>query len=177
MKKIVLVLVSVIFFSGCGYRTFSVRTDEHKKIQILPVKNKINITEEKQRHEKINIYPKGLENKITRMLKEKFLWQQDIKVTDVNPDLILETELIEYRRTVIAYDDSAEDSFRDEPREYRLFCKVKVMLQSSEGEVVFEEEISERDSFFLRKETLQDAEQALAEKIAQQILEEVIFRW
>ena len=123
------------------------------------------------------MYPVELENQITKILKQKFLWQQDIKVVKANADYVLEGELIEFRKNVIAYDNTSQDSFRDEPKEYSLSCKVRVRLRDREGEVIFEKEVSESDVFFVHRETYEDAQEALAEKIAQQVLEEVIFRW
>ncbi len=174
MRYLGLFLSLMFLFSGCGYRIFLSKEAKYRTIQIPPVKNAIEITSESQRDSRIKIYPKGLENRLTQSLKERFIWQQGLEVVNESADLTLECKVVDFTKDVISY--TGEDD--DEPLEYRLGCKVKVVLKDAkEGKVLLDKIVGEDDIFYAQNTTFQDALDSLSQRVSQRILEEVVFRW
>ena len=110
-------------FAGCGYTTRSMISDKFKTIYITPFSNRINITQETYIADKYKIYRPGLETDITRSVKNKFLFDGNLRLTkEESADLVLKGELVDFRKDPLRYDIS------DEVLEYRINLIVNINL-------------------------------------------------
>ena len=164
-------LILCIFLSACSYKALYLKNNKISSIKVVPVKNKINITDEKQRFSKIKVYPVGLENIITSSLKQKIIYRQDLKLVNEEADLIIEAFIIDFSRDVLWYKDE------DEPAGYRLSCKVKVNVKDSQNNIIWSRDVGEDIVFHLEKCSYAEAQRKLGEKLADSIIDAILYRW
>lgn len=129
-----LLFVSVIL-SGCGYTTRSTISNEFKTIYITPFVNKIDITSEEYTGNKYKVYRPLLETEITKAVQNRYLLDGNLKpVNKENADLVLQGDLVDFRRDPLRYTDS------DDVAEYRLNLVVNIALKDVKKEKVLWEE-------------------------------------
>ncbi|MFH1655768.1 MAG: LptE family protein [Candidatus Omnitrophota bacterium] len=122
MRTIIFILI-VSFLSGCGYTTRSMIDPNIKTIYIKPFENKIDFGAEDSTYRKLRTYYPRLEIDITNSVVSRFLFDGNLKVVkEKDADVILNGELIEYRRDVLRYDEG------ENVEEYRLNIVVNISL-------------------------------------------------
>jgi hypothetical protein len=115
-------LFAIFFLDGCGYTTRSLLPAEFKTIRVENVVNKINVTAEQSNLRMYRGYRPGMEIELTKAIIDRYLFDGNLKIaTEAKADLILNTELIDYKRDALRYDAN------DNIEEYRI--KIIVNLQ------------------------------------------------
>jgi len=133
IMKLALTLFINIFLlinlSGCGYTTRSLISSDIETIYIEPFKNKIDFTSEYSEYSRLRTYYPLLERDITDEIVDRFKFDGNLKpVKKEDADVILEGELISYRRDTLRYTDS------DDVEEYRISIIVNIRLYSLDKE-------------------------------------------
>lgn len=135
MNKIItaLFLALVLTISGCGYATSSLVSTEFKTISILNFKNSIKVTAEQDELRMYRGYRPGMETDITKAVKDAFLFDGNLKLApDDIADLILKSELTDYRRDSLRYDAN------NNVEEYRIKLIVNMQLEDrKKGTIVW----------------------------------------
>lgn len=163
--------------SGCGYTTGSLLPADIKTIHIKTFTNKIDITREVSETSRYRTYAPLLEVNITKEVIDRFIYDGNLKVVDeVNADLMLTGELIDYNRQVLRYDVS------DEAEEYRLSLAVSLKLRDRRSdEIMWEEQNFIGDAAYFTSGSLAKSEDtALDEAIAdlaRRIVERTVEGW
>jgi len=112
---------------GCGYTTRSLITKDYQTIHVRPFLNKIDITQDTSVARRYKTYSPLLENDITRKVIDQFILDGNLRLTEEeDTDLILEGELIDYRKDPLRY-TGTEDS---KVEEYRISLTVNLKLYS-----------------------------------------------
>ena len=108
MKKILTIAaISAVLISGCGYTTRSLLPANYKSIYVENVKNLIKITAEQSDQRMYRGYTPGMEIEMTKAFINKFIADGNIRINSAeNADLILKSELIDYNRGAIIYNDN-----------------------------------------------------------------------
>ncbi len=175
-------LVLLYFIPGCGYTSRSMITNKYKYIYITPFMNKIDFTQESAVANKYKIYRPMLETEITKAVISKFIFDGNLKIKEKSAaDLILKTELVEFRKDPLRYSEN------DEVDEYRLNITVNISLwDNRENSVIWEEKNFTGDySYFPLTSTLTNSvkksdDQAVVEAIkdlARRIVERTVEQW
>ena len=137
MNKILagIFFVAIFAVSGCGYTTSSMLPPEIKTIYVDNVKNNISVTAEQSELRMYRGYKPGMETEITKAIIDKFLFDGNLKMSrEENADLILKTELIDYKRDSLRYDAN------DNIEEYRIKLIVNIQLEDTKtGAVLWTE--------------------------------------
>ena len=122
----------IITLTGCGYTTRSLLSTEFRTIYIKPFINKVDITSEVFTGDKYKIYRPGLETDITRYVNDKFLFDGNLKpVKNESADLILEGELVDFRKDPLRYSDD-----NNTVTEYRVNLVVNLTLKNRKEDKV-----------------------------------------
>ena len=91
-------------------------TQDYQTIYVRPFANKIDITSEISAARKYKTYHPLLEKDITRQVIDQFILDGNLKLAkEEDADLILEGELIDYRKDALRYtgtDDSVVEEYR-----------------------------------------------------------------
>jgi outer membrane lipopolysaccharide assembly protein LptE/RlpB len=124
MKKVSLLILSslLVALAGCGYSTRSIspRIADIKTIYVEPFKNGVDYSTE--RGDK-NLYVPMMEVKITNETINRFLRDGIFKIAKQDAaDVILKSELKDYRRDVLRYDDN------ENVQEYRITIIISMTL-------------------------------------------------
>jgi outer membrane lipopolysaccharide assembly protein LptE/RlpB len=136
MRKllITLSLISILAVSGCGYTTSSLLPPELKTIYVENFKNGINVTAEQSELRMYRGYRPGMEVEITKAVIDRFRFDGNLKVVqEGKADLLLKSELIDYKRDSLRYDAN------DNVEEYRIKLIVNMELVDSSGKVLWTE--------------------------------------
>ena len=121
--RIIIFCLIFSFISSCGYTTRSLIDPSIKTIYIKPFENKIDFGAEDGTYKKLRTYYPRLEIDITNAIVDRFIFDGNLKVIkEDNADVVLNGELIEYRRDVLRYDEG------ENVEEYRLNIIVNVSL-------------------------------------------------
>ncbi len=122
-------------FSGCGYTTRSMISNEFKTIYIQPFVNKIDFTKETDVASKYKVYYQHLELEVTKAVINKYIFDGNLKSVDKQfADLILKGEIIDFRKDPLRY------SADDDVEEYRLNIVANISLwNTKENKLVWEE--------------------------------------
>lgn len=180
IKRLIFALCLVppaLCLSGCGYTTRSMISDKYKTIYVTPFVNKIDITQETDVASKYKIYRPMLETDITRSVINKFLMDGNLKPAKSEAaDLVLKSELVEFRKDPLKYSDS------DEVEEYRVSLVVNIGLwDNKENKLVWEEKNFTGDTAYFTTGTLAKSEaQAISDAItdlARRIVERAVEEW
>lgn len=162
---------------GCGYTTHSLISDKFKTIYVTPFINKIDITQETDAARKYKVYRAGLETDITKAVINKFLFDGNLKpIKSESADVVLKSELIEFRRDPLRYTES------DEVEEYRLNLVVNISLWNNrDNKLIWEEKGFTGDTtYFTQGTTAKSEDTAINEAIsdlARRIVERVVEQW
>ncbi len=117
--------------SGCGYTTRSLITKDYQTIYVRPFVNKIDITRETSVARNYEIYYPLLEKDITRQVINQFMFDGNLRIArEEDADLILEGELVNYRRDALRY--TGQDN--KEIEEYRISIVVNLKLYDTRKE-------------------------------------------
>ncbi|MCK5013390.1 MAG: LptE family protein [Candidatus Omnitrophica bacterium] len=171
--SIVCSLMSIVYFSGCGYTTKSTLPASIKTIRVEPFKNSINYTEGTGR----NIYFPLLEVKARNAVIDRFLFDGNLKVVEPHEaDLILEGELKRYQRSGLRFTDD------DDVQEYRVHVTVSFELRDTQsGEVSWSEpNFVGEATYFVTGAEARSEESAVDDAIvdlARRIVERTIEDW
>lgn len=118
-------------FTGCGYTSRSLITKDYQAIYVRPFVNKIDITRETSVARKYEIYYPLLEKDITRQVISQFMFDGNLRIAkEEDADLILEGELVNYRRDALRY--TGQDN--KEIEEYRISIVVNLKLYDTRKE-------------------------------------------
>jgi len=121
--------------AGCGYTSRSMISSKYRTIYITPFVNKIDITSEQYTQSKYRIYRPLLETDVTRGVNDKYFFDGNLKPsTEAAADLVLKSELIEFRKDPLRYDSN------DNVEEYRVNIVINMSLwDRKENKLVWEE--------------------------------------
>ncbi|MFH1577708.1 MAG: LptE family protein [Candidatus Omnitrophota bacterium] len=115
----------VIGLGGCGYSARSLISNLYRTIYVRPFANKIDITSETSVGRRYKLYYPLLEKDITSQVINQFIRDGNLRIAkEEQADLIIEGELIDYRRDALRY--TGEDD--EEVEEYRISIVVKLKL-------------------------------------------------
>ena len=119
-------LIAVVSFAGCGYTTRSMILPGYKTIEVENVRNRIQVTAEQDNLRMYRGYRPGMEVELTKAIIDRYLFDGNLKVSQQgNANLVLSTELIDFRREPLRYDAN------DNIEEYRV--KIIVNIQLTDG--------------------------------------------
>ena len=140
-------------------------------------RNKIDISREPSSRHRYNVYKPFLEVKITNAIIDRFLYEADFKVTDLqSADLVLKGELVNFLRQPLKYSDSKEI------QEYRLNVMINFTLKDLRtGKILLEEKNLTADTTYFvtgRAATTEDsAIQVLLEDVARRTVNRIAHQW
>ena len=170
---VVYCLLSIIYFSGCGYTTKSTLPKSIKTIRVEPFKNSIDYTTGTDR----NIYLPLLEVNVRNAVINRFLFDGNLKVVEPHEaDLILKGELKGYQRSALRYTDD------DDVQEYRVHVTVSFeMSKARSGELSWSEpNFVGEATYFVTGPSAKSEESAVEDAIldlARRIVERTIEDW
>lgn len=162
---------------GCGYTTRSLISGKYKTIKIMPFVNKIELTLESDSNNKYKVYRPMLETEVTRAVSNKFLSDSSVKPVALDSaDLILKSELVEFRRDALRFTNS------DDVEEYRVNIVVNMSLWDNKNDkLVWEEKnFTGYASYFVTGPQAKSEAQAVQEAIkdlSRRIVERVVEQW
>jgi len=162
---------------GCGYTTGSLLPPELNTIYVDNFKNAIDIDREVTDDVRYTLYRPGLENDVTGVIVDRFIFDGNLKVANKDmADLILTGELIEYRQEALRYDSD------DNVEEYRVKVVVNVQLMDiAKDELMWEEAGFVGESTYMtigRFVVSEDtARENALEDLARRIVERTIEGW
>ena len=177
MFFMMLSIVCVLQFSGCGYTTRSMIADKYKTIYITQFVNKINITHESDAEAEYKLYRPLLELDITKSVINRFLFDGNLKpVKSEDADLILKGELVEFKKDALRYTSS------DEVEEYRVSIKVNLSLwNTKENKLVWEEKDFTGDTTYFTQgisaKTDNVAANDAVDDLSRRIVERTVEQW
>ncbi len=160
-------------FCGCGYSTRSVVLGDLRTINIEPFKNRIIYGTDGAR----NVYLPMLEVNITNAIADRFMFDGNLKVTNKDKaDLILQGELIDFRRDALRYTES------NDVQEYRITITVSMTLwDNAEQKPVWSESGFSGDSTYFTTGSLAKSESAAVQNaladLARRVVERTIEDW
>lgn len=117
---------SILTVSGCGYTTSSLLPSDLKTVYVENVKNSIKVTDEQSELRMYRGYRPGMETELTRAIIDRYLFDGNLKIAlEDKADLILKTELIDYKRDSLRYDSNSN------VEEYRIKIIVNMQLENT----------------------------------------------
>lgn len=170
-------LASSLQLTGCGYTSRSFLTDKYKTLHVAPFLNRIDITNELDTANKYRIYKPQLESQITKLLIDRFIQDGTLKLEEAgSADLILDGELLEFRREPLRYDRN------DEVIEYRLALVVNIQLKDRKDDKVIlsESGFTGETTYFTSGNLAKSEDVAVNDAVkdlARRIVERVIEQW
>lgn len=180
LKKALLMVAScslLVTLSSCGYTSRSFLIDKYKTLHVSPFLNRIDITNELDTANKYRIYKPLLESQITKLLIDRFIQDGTLKLEEAgNADLILDGELLEFRREPLRYDRN------DEVVEYRLALVVNIQLKDRRDDKVIlsENNFTGETTYFTSGNLAKSEDVAVNDAVkdlARRIVERVIEQW
>lgn len=175
-KYAAILLLFLFSFSGCGYTTRSLLPSQFKTIYIDNFANKINVTAESNDMRMYRGYRPGMELEATRKIRDKYIFDGNLKVVDSkDADLILTGELVDYRNEALRFDRN------DNVEEYRVRLVVNMQMATKDGkvrwtEVNFAGEQLYRTSGPLASTETQAISQA-GDDLARRVVERTVEEW
>lgn len=167
--------IALFFISGCGYTTRSLLPSDLKTIYVENLVNKIKLTAESSDDRMYRSYRPGMEIETSRFIRDKYLFDGNLKVVDSNnADLILRGELADFRNEALRYDRS------NNVQEYRIRIVVNIELQTRDGKTRWVENGFAGEALYTttgplaKSETVAvaDAQADLARRIVERTIEE-----
>lgn len=164
---------------GCGYTTrSSLIATKYRTINIPPFVNKIDITREVDTGTKYQVNRPMVESEVTRAVINKYLFDGNLKpVSAANADLVLNGEVVEFRRDPMRYDEN------DNVLEYRVSLKVNLkMIDRKNNDAVLWEEngFTGIADYFVSGQSAKSESAAVTESIqdlARRIVERSVEDW
>jgi hypothetical protein len=170
-------LAAVFFLDGCGYTTRSLLPANFKTIYVENVANRINVTAEQSNLRMYRGYRPGMEIELTKAIIDRYLFDGNLKVApEGKADLILKTELVDYKRDALRYDAN------DNVEEYRIKMIINMELfDAKNGSVVWKERGFAGEITYSTQGSLAESEQAAVrramEDLARRVVERTIEAW
>ncbi len=163
----------LVIISGCGYTTRGSLNPAYKTVYIEPVTENIEFTGETQSYSDFRSVPPLLDNSFTSALISRFNLTGGLKVVNKNnADLFLETEITDYIRGGLRYDE------QDDIEEYRLKMSFKYKLFNAKNELVKENSLSASTEYNISGgETQSQAISDLLDDAARRLTEDIIESW
>ncbi len=166
-----------LFLTGCGYSTTRLLPASYRQIYIEPLENRIPFTEEVSERYSYQANLPRLEERATRGLIDRFLFDGNLRVTTKREeaDLILEGALIDFsRQPVRRTDDNTVE-------EYRLNLVASLTLRDKKGALVWEEPSFIGDTTYFLSGSLTKSETAAVDDLitdfSRRVVERVIEDW
>jgi hypothetical protein len=166
-----------LFISGCGYTTKSLLPSSIKTIYVDNLVNKIRVTDEASDARMYRGYRPGMELEATRTIRDKYLSDGNLKISDPQTaDLILTGELVDYRNEALRYNRN------DNIEEYRVRLVVNLeMKNAKDGKVRWTENNFAGESLYRTSGTLAKSEttaiKEAADDLARRVVERTIEEW
>ena len=135
-RRVFLYVFTISFLlTGCGYTTRSLLPSNIKTIRVNNVKNEIKVTAEQSNLRMYRGYRPGMEIDLTRAIINKFLLDGTLRIAnESSADLILNTDLIDFKRDALRYDAN------NNVEEYRLKLVVNMdLLNTRTGKMMWTE--------------------------------------
>jgi len=158
---------------GCGY-TFRSNLPSHiKTIYIEKFNNEIEFISESTDY---SSYFPGLENDLTEVVEERFIFEGTLKLVDekAKADLVLTGDLTDYIKQPLRYSD-------DEVEEYRLSIVVNCEIKDvKEDEIFWKDSIVGDTTYFVigtLAKTETEAVNQSVEDLARRIVEKTVVKW
>ncbi len=173
MRRMSIILFIFLFFiSGCGYTTHSLLPAEFKSIHVDDFVNKINITQEQTDERMYRGYRPGLERDITVAAIDKFLFDGNLKVANIQEaDLILDGELIDFRKEGIRYDAN------NNVEEYRIALVVNIELKDAKTDkIIWTEKAFSGESTYRTGGSLAVSEDTAVRQATQDLARRIVER-
>ena len=170
-------LVVVFFLDGCGYTTRSLLPPNFKAIYVENVVNRINVTAEQTNLRMYRGYRPGMEVNLTKAIIDRYLFDGNLKVApEGKADLILKTELVDYKRDALRYDAN------DNVEEYRIKLIVNMdLVDAKTGNMEWKERgFAGETTYTITGSSAKSDEQAVADAmadLARRIVERTIEAW
>lgn len=177
LRAAALVLAVAFIASGCGYTTGSLLPPEFKTIYVENFTNKIAVTSEMTDARMYVNYRPGMEIEVTKRVIDRFLYDGNLAIAQPDKaDLILKTDLVDYRREALRYDANAN------VEEYRVTLVVDMELVNTRtGKTVWREKSFGGESTYRTGGTLVKTEdtaiRAAADDLARRIVERTVEAW
>lgn len=165
----------LLSISGCGYTTRSLIPQSYQTIYVRPFVNKIIISEESAAARRYQTYYPLLETIITQEVLNQFMLDGSLHIArDEKADLILDGELVSYRRDALRYTGRETRDIE----EYRVSFAVNLKLYDrSRQAMLWELKGLTGDTTYLTGEEFEssaigDAVSDLARRIVDRVVEE-----
>jgi hypothetical protein len=181
--KIILLVTTcwlvVAIITGCGYTTRSVISQLYRTIYVSPFINKIDITSETSVARGYKIYHPLLENDITREVTNELILDGGLRLAkQEEADLILEGELVDYRKDALSYTDNEDEDVK----EYRVSIAVDLKLYDTSNQTtLWEEDNFVGDTTYFTTGSLAKSEStAIGEAVddlARRIIDHIVDIW
>jgi hypothetical protein len=163
-----------LVLSACGYTTSGL-VYSGKKIVIVPVENKINITSQDRRYSTYTTSPILFEKNLTNVLISKFNSQARMRVVNKEEDALkLQCVILSYDKDAIRY------TANEDVKEQRLNLRVKVDFSGSDGKIIKSQEVTGQTTYFLSGAYAKSESAALTDLIddtARRIMELISEEW
>ena len=178
-KLSIIPFLLLLCVAGCGYSTRSLISSTYKTIHVRAFANKIDITKDTSVARQYQIYHPLLENDLTRKVIDQFILDVNLRISNEDDaDLILEGELVNYRKEALRY-TGEEDR---EIEEYRIYITVNLKLYDTQKQAFLWELTNfTGDSSYFTQGTLSKSEsQAIDDAIsdvARRIVNRVVDVW
>lgn len=172
------VLLACFLAAGCGYTTRSLLPSDFKIIKVDNFKSAINVAAEQSNVRMYRGYRPGMEVDLTKTIINKFLLDGTLKITSgSNADIILDGNLLDFKRDAIRYDTVNNDVL-----EYRIKLIVDMeLIKAKTLEVVWRErgfagETTYRTTGALAKTEAAAVKDAI-DDLARRIVERTVEAW
>jgi len=161
--------------SGCGYTTRSMITQDYQTIYVRPFVNKIDITSETSVARRYKTYHPLLENDITRQVIDQFILDGNLRLAkEEGADLILEGELVDYRKDALRY--TGEDD--KEVEEYRISLVVNIRLYDTSSQtLLWQVNNFVGDTTYFIQQSESSAISAAVDDLARRVVDRVVDIW
>lgn len=163
--------------AGCGYSVTRLLPSAYQKIYVEPFVNRIPITAEVSERFGFQTSLPELEEKVTRGVINRFLFDGNLRITTKpeEADLKLEGELIDFnRQPVRRLEDGAVE-------EYRLNLAASVSARDREGKVIWQESNLVGDTTYFVTGALAKSESTAVDDLvtdfSRRIVEGIIENW
>ena len=166
----------LLLSSGCGYTTRSLITQEYQDIYVRPFVNKIDITSRTSVAKQYKTYYPLLEKDITSKVIDQFILDGNLKIAGQDEaDLILEGELLDYRKDALRYTGADNEDIE----EYRINLVVNIRLKETDTNTLLWEvnNFIGDTTYFPQQKSESAAIDAAIEDLARRIVDRVVDVW
>jgi hypothetical protein len=178
--KFFLILLGVVWLSGCGYTTNN-NVYDSSDIYVVPVVNKIKVTGEGRLYPDYKAYPRLIENDLTNALVRRFNVTGRLSVTaDTEKSMKLYCDVTSYEKTTLQYADEHKGEIKDEVKQQRLRLTTHARLIDGNGKILNERDVIGETTYYLYgiyAKTQDSAWLDLVDDTSRRIAEAVLENW